>query len=456
MLEENFKILLGSRILNEANDLKRTTEALAQEIGVDIEWLKKVIQGRGSIAEAHMVIEKMAARYPIDRNTLLLTKDDCDNGVKIMRAKASEASARIFDRKDKSGELTPYYEYRDTAMAKIAPFRPEWIRELRVVEDQNPQNPDVSYNNGHALHQMTFFIGSVNFYWEVAGKKFSREMRTGDSNYITPYWPHSFTARDASKKALILAVTFGGDVRRASNELYVLGERGINGYAVDYRDHNKAVGQLVKQHRENEYMTPSLLKEKITRLFPDIELDQLLEGKRKASEKELEAIAHVFNIETADLTISRYKPADEVVVKHKSAEDSYFYPNESERLYKIYPLARTTKMPLAKGFDIEVLQNTKRSAFPLRNSLHGWIYNYGVAPARFSWTINGKEFDDILEPGDSVYVQPFVSYAFSNSGIGNATLCSMGVGGSVNLTVERELSYFSHRDRIIEKERWFD
>ena len=81
-----------------------------------------------------------------------------------------------------------YYEYRDTATATLSPFKPEWIEELRVVEDNRPENPDVAYNNGHFLHQMTAFIGPVNFYWELNGEKYSKEMNTGSSNYITPFY----------------------------------------------------------------------------------------------------------------------------------------------------------------------------------------------------------------------------------------------------------------------------
>ena len=47
-------------------------------------------------------------------------------------------------------------------------------------------------------------------------------MNTGDSNFITPFWKHSFTSRDKTKEAYIVAVAFSGDVGRARNELYAL------------------------------------------------------------------------------------------------------------------------------------------------------------------------------------------------------------------------------------------
>jgi hypothetical protein len=42
---------------------------------------------------------------------------------------------------------------------------------VRHVEDSDPHNPDVVYNKGHLLQQHTFFLGDVNFYYEVRGVK---------------------------------------------------------------------------------------------------------------------------------------------------------------------------------------------------------------------------------------------------------------------------------------------
>ena len=217
--------LLGNRILSEANDLKRTVSALAEEIDIDEDKLKQILKGECDLEESYSVIERMGKKYPIDVSDLYIEEDDCTNSVKIMRAEDSLKSSRTFLRKDKDGNKTPYYEYRDTAMSKHGPFKPEWIKELRVVDDNNPENPDVAYNNGHFLHQATFFFGEVNFYYEVGGKKYCEEMNTGDSNYITPFVPHSFASRNKDALGLIVAVTYGGKVRRALKELYLLRDR---------------------------------------------------------------------------------------------------------------------------------------------------------------------------------------------------------------------------------------
>ena len=65
----------------------------------------------------------------------------------------------------------PYYLYKDTVMSKVSTFRPEWIQQLKVVKNSNPNNSDVRFNNGHFLHQFTYFIGPVNFYYKIKNKK---------------------------------------------------------------------------------------------------------------------------------------------------------------------------------------------------------------------------------------------------------------------------------------------
>ena len=144
---------LGKRILSEANDLKRTPEALANDLNYDFNLVQSIIDGNSSVDVAQGFIARMCDVYPISITNIWVDMDDTDQGVKIMRAQNSENSSRKFTRINRSGEQTPYYEYRDTAMSRTADFKPEWILPLRVVEDDDPNNPDVVYNNGHLMHQ---------------------------------------------------------------------------------------------------------------------------------------------------------------------------------------------------------------------------------------------------------------------------------------------------------------
>ena len=444
---------IGSRILSEANDLKRTVSALANDIDVDKKLMQKIIDGECELKDTYEVLRKMGAVYPIDISDLYLIEDDCKNAVKIMKANESSSTSRIFNRINKNKKYTPYYEYRDTAMSILGPFKPEWIKELRNVVNNDPYNPDVAYNNGHFMHQTTLFVGPVNFYWEVNGQKFCREMNTGDSNYITPYWPHSFTNREPKKEAYILAITFGGDVRRAQKELYALGDRSRN-YVIDYRNHDKAIRQLIKQHMMNENMTLNILSDLANRKSIEIDIKKLLNGNKELSTDDLIKIANLLNIEVEDLLIPIYKPEEEVVVEHSQPENKFFYPEKNNATYRIEALARTSKMPLLKGFTIEVLTDHQENN--LITSLHSYIYNYGNSDVILTWENEGSNYQEIIGKHDSLYIQPFVSHGFSCAS-GDGNLYVVRVSGSVNLATQRELSYMANVERVInETKSWFD
>ena len=92
--------------------------------------------------------------------------DDTISGFKIMRAAQSNNSKRVMS---KGGNHIIYIKV--PLMSKLSPFRPELIEELIIVKDNKPENPIVKYNNGHFLHQFTYFIGPVNFYYIKNNRK---------------------------------------------------------------------------------------------------------------------------------------------------------------------------------------------------------------------------------------------------------------------------------------------
>ena len=75
----------------------------------------------------------------------LYSEDDCSNGIKIMTGKDSIKTVGLM--KKQHDELLPYYEYRDSAMSKLGPFKPEWMNcEMLITLIRNLE---VAYNNGH-------------------------------------------------------------------------------------------------------------------------------------------------------------------------------------------------------------------------------------------------------------------------------------------------------------------
>ena len=176
------------------NDLKRRPVDAAKELNVSLEEIMNIINGRKEISSE--IIIRATKVWPVNLRDFYLIKDDCPSGVKIMRAEESAKSSRVMERGG-----SPYYEYRDTAMSSITLFRPEWIEELCVVNDNDPDNPAVQWNNGHFMHQFTYFIGDVNYYYRGSdGRKKVAIMNTGDSVYGTPFRPHSLLQEKMQKK----------------------------------------------------------------------------------------------------------------------------------------------------------------------------------------------------------------------------------------------------------------
>ena len=140
------------------NDLKRRPEDAAKELGFDIEDLEDYLSGTKPISSEF--IKAACDKWPINERDFFVIKDDCPSGLKIMRSSDSNKSSRIMERAGK-----PYYDYRDTVITSSTTYRPEWIEELCIVDDNDPNNKSVQWNNGHFMHQFTYFIGDVNYYY---------------------------------------------------------------------------------------------------------------------------------------------------------------------------------------------------------------------------------------------------------------------------------------------------
>lgn len=207
---------VGAVIRGILNGVKHTPQTISSVLGINQEKLEKIVRGEAELTED---IEKALISFPginqrdfysPEDQYLFPVVDDTDGGVVILRAQDTLNSRRTLTR---GPQDIPYYIYADTAMSNISTFRPEWIKELYVYDGESVDElPDWTFNKGHFEHQITYFIGPVNFYWmDKAGKRHVCRMNTGDTNYIVPFVPHTFTTR-RSGEGLILAVTYGGAI----------------------------------------------------------------------------------------------------------------------------------------------------------------------------------------------------------------------------------------------------
>ena len=456
-IEKELVQKIGQRFLSEANDIKRTFESICDELNLEISRFEKIISGQSSYEEAVELAQIMALNFPVKLSDLLLDIPDHDHGLRFMRYEDSVKSKRIFSRLDKNGERTPYYEYRDTATAKISPFKPEWIEELRIVENSDPDNKDVAYNNGHFLHQMTAFIGPVNFYWEINGKKYCKEMSTGSSNYITPFVRHSFTSRDKLNPAIIIAVTFASDAGRAKDEFYYIGNERVQSYIIDNRNPNRGTTQLINQIIEDKCLNIKNLSDLSDRKGIKINLEKLLDPNSSKSDEDLKKLAKLLNIMPGVFELPTHDDLDDVEIKdHLESESYIFNSNTAKPDYVINTLAGNNRMPLMNGFNFSIISKNADDSSALSTSLHSYVFNYGQVPIEFQWTFDGKEYSDIIYPNDSIYLEPKISHKFWKKSENDASLYIFRVGGEISLSVQKEISSFANSDRVIENIAWFN
>ena len=457
MSDDQFRKALGARILAEANDLKRTPAALADELGLAREKVDAVIAGAATPREAQDVIRAMVNHYPVALADLWLEQDDTTDGVHLMHAADSKRTARVFDRKDKTHRDTPYYEYRDTAMCRLAPLRPEWIRPLRIVTDNDADNPDVAFNNGHLLHQLTFFIGEVNFYWRSGRRNRCAAMSTGDSCYITPFVPHSFTSRDPAKPGLIIAVTYGAEVRRALGDLSRLSGQELAGLAGDARDPHEAFGAKLRRHMAAESLTPRALATALTEHGVDPQrVDALIDTGDRPRGRELGILAAALNVRPADLAVQALAEEDEVIVRHARGAPGRAFPDGNRPMYRFTELARTPNQPGLKGFALDVEEVGTIGDGVLQHGLHQYVYNYGKASVELCW---GQGHRTSMAPGDSAYVRPMVGHRFVRlNGDANGQLVVVRIPGALTDAALDEYAAYATagRHRAAEEDRkWF-
>lgn len=457
--DTNLRKAIGARVLSEANDLKRTPQALADEMELSFDVVSAVIDGSADLEVGRNVIRRMADVYPVRLADLWVEADDTDEGVRVMRASESEASSRIFERSGRDDTISEYYEYRDTAMSRLGPFKPEWIQPIRFVEDDDAENPDVAYNKGHLLHQMTFFIGDVNFYWKVNGAYHCAEMKTGDSNYITPFVPHSFTSRDPKDPGLIIAVTFAGSVRRALDDFGLISAGDSDALAGDLRQSRELFTVRLRRHLANESITETTFAKQMGDL--GVSEERCLAILKQGVEPEIHEIrimADILNIRPQDLMTTELGTEEEVVLEQHNDETWRPWPDTNSPTLRMAPLARTRHQPGLKGFHIEVI--SADSGGPVADMKHGlfeYIYNYGEKPVRLHWAADRST---ILEPGDSACVRPMIAHRFSllDGETEAARIFSVRVPGALDDTALDEYARFDTdgRHRVArEVSKWF-
>ncbi|MDA1196489.1 MAG: helix-turn-helix domain-containing protein [Nanoarchaeota archaeon] len=433
---ENFRCIL--------NDLKRRPQDAAKDLEVQEQDIMDIIEGKTALS--HDIVEKATKVWPVNARDFFLLNDDCPTGLKIMRKEESEKSARIMDRGG-----APYYEYRDTVASSLALFRPEWIQEECFVEDNDPENPKVQWNNGHFMHQFTYFRGHVNFYYrDQEGNKQVFVTETGDSMYITPFVPHTFTTRNnpENKKGLILALTYGNKVvGEAQQELSALGKELSSQFALNFTSKEKACGDLITFYKDGASISSEELAKRAD--IPKERLASYEEGATLPEISQVAKIASALSINTKELL-----PFDEIekkVITQKHSEGKKWMFADA---YEMISMAQTKSLPNSKAIECTIIKEGDRE-LDIKNGLHQYIYNVGKTPVKVFWEKEGQQYEETINQDDSCYIEPFVPHCFRGKG----KIIILRIGGRIAGGPQIELSLIgkgNSKRAIGETLQWFN
>jgi transcriptional regulator with XRE-family HTH domain len=416
----------GATFRSLMNDLKRNEETAAKELGVEVSLIEQIVAGVHPIP--FELIQKMVRVWPVNERDFFPLHDDAPDGVIVMREEDSAATARVLQRGGKK-----YYEYRDTAMSRMAMIRPEWIRILHHVNDSDPQNPTIEWNNGHFLYQFTYFVGEVNYYYEFAGTRRCIPMVSGDSVFGLPFSRHTFATRTSGAPGLILALTYSGRLfGDPQHELGVLGAEKARKFVLETGTRRQARAALLAMHAQNgSYSAAYLAQQSALSLC---QVHQLLKGEDDIDEETVAVLAKAMRIPARELAPVMSDTEDGIVINRGEHTNAWLLPDDIHPAYRLKELATSCVTPFSKALEVDVLRSKVELPFFLEMGLHEYGYQLGPNSILLDWCDGNSSHSAILRPGDSFYIRPFVSHSFrltENTEMGAAHLLILRVASRV-------------------------
>ena len=428
---------------------------MSKETRIGESVINKILSGHEFDVENVDAITRLFARqFPIDKKHLLVNHDTSSGGMWHMSRDETEKSARVFDRTNSNGDTTPYYRYMDTAASSLAPFKPELIEMLVEVKNNDAMNPLVVMNRGHLLAQQTFFIGPVNYYCTLRGKRVCVPMNTGDSCIITPYVPHSFTSRDSSKYSAIVAVTFSTSVRDALADLVHQDTTRLLSCAGDMRNPSSVRDMRIKRFCELRGLSVNTLMDEVKNFKSSKKRGR--DDAKESEDEESLMLAAKLNVPPSALKVSELQENQEVQYAFGSKIPD---AKKDENLKK--PLASAMHMFEVGGYEWQI---SKPNSI-LDCQMFNYIYNHGSVSVHIMTATKPFAHSCALAPGDSIVLKPFVKCfvspvkAMDSDDDNNlAKLVIVKVPGCVGLNVVNEIATFANEGRsrmTTNVEKWF-
>lgn len=398
---------LRALLRSTANDLKRPDEYADADLRLPPGTFTRLVDGQEPITWE--LLSAAAAVWPVNVRDLLPLHDDTSLDVRICRANDSAASQRTIARGG-----TDYYTYRDTAMSRLASYRPEWIGMLCAVDDNDPYNPAVQWNSGHLLYQLTYMVGKVNYYYRWDGRSYCIPMNTGDSVFGLPFAPHSFTRRDAGEPAHILALTYGGDLTGdPQRELAVLG--GDATQALAFKGAGRGQAALLASFMQARLLDRDELAARAG--IEPLRVDALLTGTVTSDASELTRLAEALRVNPRELLpVTADSSANGVLVQQAAHARRWRLGPAHAPAYDIVGLAGDRLHPHTTAVEVHPRSSEPDGSAWLRTYQHQYVYVLGGDGTQMTWASGADRHEVILARGDSVYLKPLVPVAFTGGG----------------------------------------
>ena len=268
----------------------------------------------------------------------------------------------------------------------------------------------------------------------MENKKKVAAMNTGDSMYISPYVPHTFTTRANPEKKLghILALTYSDKIDSESlNELTAIGYDLAKKLKLDLENEFEAFKSILNYQMKVSSVTKENFMER-----GKINLDDILKRNSMPSIDELKKISKILNINLRDLI----PPIKEHAVKINKYKENlqWGYPSNKKKSYVFVELANLPQLPTSKAYELNILSE-KEVDFNFEVPCHQYIYNVGDSKCILK--INNK-IEENFEPGDSVYLKPNLKHKF----IKRSKLLVLRIGGKISGDSLYQLSMISEEN----------
>ena len=117
-------------------------------------------------------------------------------------------------------------------------------------------------------------------------------------------------------------------------------------------------------------------------------------------------------------------------------------------------MANANSLPYSKALEVNVLSENDKT-LDLKVGLHQYGYNISNTDVSISYESHDGLKTDVIKPGDSFYLKPFVEHNFRGKG----KLLVLRISGKITGEPQRELSLMGKKNTtraINDSLQWFD